>query len=411
MTSVVRQRNRGSLKAYTGSYTDSNGANNPYSWGFTGYTEGMTDTVTKGFKKISASGGIVMNPFYHTKRNITSEPGTNLRFGLTGFPSFWGQYNGNWSGYYLNWGGDTDLVTRHSLIESAEVDRMKTLVSTRCLSQIGRPKTDNWENLAEMDKTFTTLKAPFYSWFRYYYKLGDVGSAYLSSANLWLQMRYGLIPLMKSLIETVEQVKRNHKPERQTTRARDSISSASSSTASNTSSGVFRYDIGIQQTERHTVTAISVDEALFGRSLLHDFGFTAKGLWALPWELIPYSFIVDWFLNAGDYIGSLGNFFQEKSLGQCLVHTTESRYVRTLLSCASIASSHYVITAAAGSAKQGEYTWKSRTLGLSSPGIVQKSDFRLTSATRIGDACALVAQSVLMKFNRDPTTRRFETEF
>lgn len=359
-----------------------------------------TDFVTKGYKKLVAQGAIIMNPYESVHRTTASDYASALHVTTPG-PNA-GIFGGNWSHHILQWGVSGPSVSRFTLIDEAEVQRMKTLASTRVRSQIGRPTTDNWENLAEMDKTLRALSSPFYSWFRYYRKLGDVGSAGLSLANLWLQMRYGLIPVMKSTIETVKQLQKSHRPERQTTRAREILSANSGSTVSWVDGGTYSRVYGIQQTETHEVRAMSIDEALFGTGIAFDAGFSAKGLWSLPWELVPWSFVADWFFNVGDYIGSLGNFFQERSLGQCLVHTTVLSQTRTEQSVSLVpgsgTSGWVIVTPSSGHWVRLDNVWKTRVQGLSSSGIVVKSDFRLDSATRVGDSLALIGQQILSKF-------------
>lgn len=372
----------------------------------TGSIRTTTDYVTSNYRKRSEAGEIIMSPYDSISVTTASESTSNQEGYTPPGPASWFKFTGDWNSHNLEWGSAGPAIVRNELIPNEDIQRLRTLASTRVLSQIGRPRTDNWENLAEMQKTVDALKAPFYSWFRYYRKLGDVGSAGLSAANLWLQMRYGLLPVMRSVVETVEQLKKRHRPERVTTRAQEAISAQVSQTRTWVHGGTYTRVYGIQKTETHRVRAMSIDEALFGKGIAFDAGFSAKGLMSLPWELLPWSFVADWFFNVGDFIGALGNYFQEKSLGQCLVLETVVSEIRQDQSVTPLPSSGYVLTSPSGGWIRRDLVWKTRSIGLESPGIVSKTDYRLDTVTRVGDMAALIGQSVIMKFVRNPDMRR-----
>jgi hypothetical protein len=58
-------------------------------------------------------------------------------------------------------------------------------------------------------------------------------------------------------------------------------------------------------------------------SMANRLGFTAKGLVTLPWELLTLSFVVDWFVNVGDYLGALAPSPGWNQLGTILCVTEE----------------------------------------------------------------------------------------
>jgi hypothetical protein len=131
----------------------------------------------------------------------------------------------------------------------------------------------------------------------------------------------------------------------------------------------------------------------------HDLGFDAKSLATLPWNLIPYSFVVDWFANVSDYIGGVAQAFYPKSLGQCHVHETVKTEVRTSSSMSSLTSTVTLSSPSLSEARQ-DTVYKARFPGLPSPHLIVKTDFRLDDLTRISDAFALVGQQIARRFLR-----------
>jgi len=119
-------------------------------------------------------------------------------------------------------------------------------------------------------------------------------------------------------------------------------------------------------------------------------------LLTLPWELIPYSFVVDWFVNIGDFIGAMSPSLGWTQLGSCHVLKREKVLQLAPLQTTPGSAVEAILKPATGSYKLTQ-TSVSRQAGLSAPGLVVKSDFRFSNLTRCLDAYSLLAQQVIKK--------------
>lgn len=360
-----------------------------------GTYEKMADTVTLNYRKRSQSGEVIMNVMNKIRVNRQASQMSNLYAYSNGNPANWAQQTGvTHNDLQLSPTMPTNSPNWYDLVPEKEVSALITQVSTRCLSKIGRASTDMWENLAETRKTVQMLSNPLSSWFRFERK-ARIASAGLSAANAWVAYRYGLKPVISSAIDVVTALKRNTRPQRVTTRAQDAISANSASNVVMTA-GVDVRTFRIQKTESHQIRAMSIDTVV--QDVFHDLGFDRKSLLTLPWNSIPYSFVVDWLLNVSDYIGAIGQAFLPSSLGQCYVHHIVQTENRTSLSHVSTNPAVLAIVSPTMVWAQTVYESKARVPGLPSPGLVVKSDFKLDDVTRISDAIALVAQQVARRF-------------
>lgn len=339
-----------------------------------------------------------MSPYEKFSRDVSLTNVSNS-YGYINVPSAWEYYQGcrpDWSLQMSN--GWPNLPPRYENVPGSEMDRLATLVSTSVLSQSGRGATEMWENVAELNKTFDTLNKPLASWWRFSRK-AKVATAALSTANAWLVYRYGIKPLVSSVADAYNELKKEIRHERQAVRAKEYLG-ANSMTTFDKIDPWDSFKIGIQKTESHEVRAMSLEEV--DVTINWQAGLTAKSLLTLPWELVPYSFVVDWFVNAGDYFGALAGFLNPRSLGSCITYQTAHTTVWQTLSHTSTNPSStkwYLVSPQLDILRQ-DCVWKTRTLGLGSPGIAVRPSFKFDKAVRVADALALVANSILTRFGR-----------
>lgn len=121
-----------------------------------------------------------------------------------------------------------------------------------------------------------------------------------ATANAWLEYQYGIKPAMSDLSGAYDALKNRSKSLEPsvTIRARH----REQETYLSSSGGVSYSD---SYTREDKATAIVFYNNLTLLQSLGQFGFTNPA--ALAWELIPFSFVVDWFLSIGDFLASLDN--------------------------------------------------------------------------------------------------------
>lgn len=128
-------------------------------------------------------------------------------------------------------------------------------------------------------------------------------SARQRAANTWLQLQYGWKPLLSDVYGSAEQCAKS------LNRPRLTKVSTSKQYSSSTS---FTYQVGLNSLLtakevysdkfRGKMTCVfSVDSA--AARTMTEIGVTNPAL--VAWELLPYSFVVDWFLPIGSWLGNI----------------------------------------------------------------------------------------------------------
>lgn len=123
-------------------------------------------------------------------------------------------------------------------------------------------------------------------------------------ADLWLQYRYAISPLIYSIQDAIQVLEEQEK----VFLKHNSMRTSYGEFPSHPGSGIM-YDTG-----SYTVKWSATSKARYGSNALIDrLGFDPL---TTAWELVPYSFVVDWFINVGDYINaktfSLFDFSEER---------------------------------------------------------------------------------------------------
>lgn len=293
-------------------YLDKNGAiassnsGGPYSSTKAAVTvnESMTDTVTQQFKKVSSEGGIVLSPMEKSVVTITDLP---LPFDCSyktrvqsGSSSLWGWYHYTTSGECFSSDIlDTTFATPPSLSETANV------AISKAFANISLSETQLWASLGEAKETLGMIRDS--------YKLAkglltrDLRTIKRLKnpkeiANAWMALRYGIRPLYYEINGYLKAL--HAKPPkdcRQTFRGNVSDSISTERIVDKT----LRIPVVTKTKQKIDVTVraragVLTDVEYLGASQL-------LGLWEIPqsaWELVPFSFIIDWFLNVGTVIAS-----------------------------------------------------------------------------------------------------------
>lgn len=363
----------------------------------------MRDLLTPGFRRKVAKGEVFFNPMQSELRISGYEEGSNHAISgiaescLATHTHYEVDYlTGPWIGYWLNSVYPTPiLVPVSGVIPGEEISDLVTEVSTKCLSERGKADNNLFESVAEYKQTLSMLRRPQDSLFRYLNKAGE-RTRKLSPESAWLAYRYGLKPLIKDVQGIIEGLGKAVGNKRSTTRARGAIQRSEIVTA-NYTLGPVTLRIDKQVVDSLEVRAMSLDE--YVADTASNIGFTTKGLLTLPWELVPYSFVADWFVNIGDFLNALAPAPGYKQLGSAL---TVRRYVSNIYTVVNTTVSspyrhppdRYNTASCYGSIET-----KNRS-ALGSPGLVIKSNFKLDEAVRAADAFALLKQKADRLFRR-----------
>lgn len=357
-----------------------------------GEVKTMVDTVTPNYHKRRQRGDVIMNPMYSTRQLVTgfSGQGFHIKSKSTSCasPLLYHEYKveGDYFASKLCGGNTIDPVSLFTMEE--EIALMEE-TSTCMLSKRGRSDSNLWETLAELHKAASL----FSNLARRSRKFLDFTEANGSWSNEWLAYRYGLRPIISDAEGIIKGLQKAVGDVRSTTRCQRSLQRDVSTNM------YYDHDYvrdNYKRTSKHvlTVRAMSIDE--YSAEVMSNIGFTTKGLLTLQWELIPYSFVADWFINVGEFINAIVPAFGYRQLGSCLVvkHLMHTEWLCT--GTTEVSGTYSVVRPTTGFISSELET--TRRQGVTSPSLVIKSDFGLDKLTRVGDAFALIGQQLHARF-------------
>lgn len=379
--------------------------NATYNTFYTGSKESMYDTVTPNFKSLQRRGFTTFTDMSYMKQEstIVTTGGCELESAsntvtCSGIPrKFAIRYD---DAFFANRIAPTlgDPLPVYSAISSSDVAELQKEVSTRCQARRGMSDSNLYESVAEIRQTLGLIKRPLDSLNRLLSRASSVRGRVGAASDAWLTYRYGVMPIVRDIGAVIDGLGKKVGEVRKTTRTQGSLSRYSYETSVKTWSppNTFTLNFGIQKTDEVLVRAMSLDEYVV--DLYENIGFTTKGLVTLPWELIPYSFVADWFVNFGDYLQALVPLPGVKQLGACL---TTRRIMTNIWTPSNLSRVNYNVLSQPSGQCLSRLTTKTRT-ALLAPSLVVKSDFKFDDATRMADAVSLLIQ----RMNRIFAARR-----
>lgn len=120
--------------------------------------------------------------------------------------------------------------------------------------------------------------------------------------NNWLELQYGWKPLLSDIYGACDALSKRTRDDWSVTAKGTAHSTAQNYFAQRTS-GLGWYDVS---SKYEIGTFVRIDAYLSGTGLTHSLSSVGVlNPLNVAWELVPYSFVVDWFLPIGSWLGSL----------------------------------------------------------------------------------------------------------
>lgn len=390
----------------------------------------MIDIVTPGFAQRSASGDFVYNPMDQLRSTYTGgDSGFKASITTGSIKETWEEVANVGYFYFGIPSADPNTI---------DIDNLKTYVSTKTLANIKSSDFMGYVAAAEAQKTLRMLANPLGSvkslldWIsqlrkarrnlridrglaggsrrvngRTFYRIArptsgpgkeireprdsiviPIGEAISGTV---LANNLGLRPLMMDIDAILHQIPQAHKLARQTFRATESVEAASTRTQTYYS-GAYRFTANIETKHKVTVRGSVAVEDRF--DVLADFGLGLASLPESAWEIVPYSFIVDYFINVGDLLSALRAIATQNIVGSTLVTTIETTVVRTWTGTSITNPSWVVERAISGSDQYALYS-KQRRIGLESPGLALSPANVALRPAAVQNMVSLICQKLL----------------
>lgn len=288
------------------------------SGGVIGMESTITDQVTPNYRLRRKRGEIIMNPMVLKKYESARGSGLWVASNVDGYGS--GRLEGDMispisthiTGFSPGYGHEKSGNVQNDAVLNAYV-------------QLNQAPVIGGELLADLGKTLAMLRQPFSraedlilqiqrlarKRKKHYVKTGNrqLERGLKAFASAWLETRYGWQPLMMDISETMSQVhvimdRITSKPAIRVARgsARASVYDGAPFTALLSAwsiegacewSSEIRSNAGIIYQQRLTSLAEQVSRTL---------GLDAQAIPGTLWEIMPYSFVVDWFIGVGDWL-------------------------------------------------------------------------------------------------------------
>jgi hypothetical protein len=271
-----------------------------------------TDVVTPDFRERSKRGEIIVTP-YTSSYGIHSISGDYQRHRYVaqscGNPVLHREeeINGPWGCVILIPGSLT--LPPFSLFTDGEIQSAIDIAATSAWSKSNGSNAQLLVDLGEGRQTLQMFQKPMSAIkpllrainnSRKVQLAGRIGSAaFQTTSNLWLQYRYGIRPLVSSVNSIVKEVGQFRKKKRSTYRGKYTLSRSSGLSYPLVD---FKTTSQVQETRSDEIeirAGILLEELV---ELHTALGVDASGMLSLPWELVPFSFVADWFINVGDFI-------------------------------------------------------------------------------------------------------------
>jgi hypothetical protein len=370
-----------------------------------GEIQTFTDVITANFNRRRSEGVIIFNPMSSVRQISSVDAGSSgpdwrrSTLSCSAPPRYEeGRLTGPWVAFGIN-AGALAVPPTVSLLSSSDINDSAVEASTAAFANRGKADSNLFESLAEYRDAVALLKDPIAKMYRLLHKQ-DKHITLLGPTEGWLVYRYGIRPIISDINNILKGLDKSIGKRRITSRGYSNLHQSTTSTLVKTVSNV-QMTYQVNTSDQVQSRAMSLDEYIATKS--SNIGFTTKGLLGVPWELVPYSFVADWFVNVGDFLYAHAPAPGYKQLGSCL--TTE----RTIITQYVLQNMTYVgsgisYTSQAPGAIYSQLVTKTRS-GIAKPGLVIRSDFQLDGLTRTADAFFLLKQILDRKF--DPHGLRF----
>lgn len=386
----------------------------PKSWK-QGVYRSIQDQIHPNFKRRIAKGEPIFGNLLlvNTERSAANISATTPAYLYAGKTCTYSAF-GDLCGYYEN---SSSILASLLSVSAADQDRAVGVALVNAYAKMNSASLMSGEILADLDQTVSMLRRPMKGAIDLVARMAKskqrhlgktAASAQRATANTWLEYRYGWKPLLMdadTIVGGATKMAASHK-KRLVARASESQELNSTKSFSADGGGTTWLKASGSCTLRNSVQAhagclYEVVNRTTSEQLLAFFGLRPRDVPATLWEITPYSFVVDWFVNVGPWIQAITPVPGINVLGTWVTVKNMKTITATCSSFQLLADGAWRNASGSGESSTTTQTVK-RACNLpmaSTPVLTGKS----LSTLRSVDGLALLANKVvdgLKKFNR-----------
>lgn len=207
-----------------------------------------------------------------------------------------------------------------------------------------------------------------------------------SLSNIYLEFHFGWAPLLRDIHDAMDVIQKPLRPALISGRAMVTYVDPSSFPLTTSTDGTWNYSDFRTGTYTQTLTQ-RAEVIMINPNLEMMQRIGVLNPLSIAWELVPFSFVLDWFVTVGDYLGSLTDFAGVQLLNPSQTLFTRYSGSRTYSSTAI----HPLSNNSAVDSWTSTGVWCTRQLGITGPSI------RLKSPKAWGYRRGLAAVSLLLQ--------------
>lgn len=310
---VCRSSIRTRPSPFTGSYTESSHTD---STAGTQTVKSIDDVLVPGFGHLVKCGQFLpLNPVVISSLQTTRNAGTYDIRGDT-----W--YSGGWRQSLINDGTYCGLQVP-SLSLTAIDDDIVQYVTNRAIAECRSSLWDVLTFLGELKETVHMIVSKFHGVDAFAHRAArhaakrssTYGEALLAFRQYWLEYRYGWRPLCHDVADALKSMStKRHR--REIIRGRGSQTQSLDDSKITTSTSNLGHSVTRENIRTETYSGSRLYRGVsYGEIDDPSIAQWGSDPFVTAWELIPYSFVMDWFIQVGDYIQAISPFQGGKLVG------------------------------------------------------------------------------------------------
>jgi hypothetical protein len=220
-----------------------------------------------------------------------------------------------------------------------------------------------------------------------------------AAASAWLEYRYGWRPLMADIDGSIQALRNSGymEPQRLTARDGTTLKWSTKGKITPSVSGTTSVEASYARYIEHKISAGLIYELYDGsytQYLKRSLGLSLGDVPSTVWELVPYSFVIDWFTEIGPWLQAIKPLPGFKVLGNWVTtHETSGQEYTNLSSTCHVANSPATTYSASGGGYSEKFEVTTRSVDLALPSMPAATvSFR--SLTHSIDAAALILSRI-----------------